>query len=92
MKNYTKTHLSLFILLIASTSFAQETVSFEEITTSIKNYYFASSDVGDFDDDGDLDIMYVEVPILQTRVGQQKLAVNFIEMITVFTRLFQVLV
>lgn len=36
---------------------AQETVAFQEVTSVIKNHYFASSDIGDYDNDGDLDII-----------------------------------
>ena len=52
-----KTTAILFSLIAYSSVFAQETVSFEEISSTIKNFYFASSDVGDFDNDGDLDIV-----------------------------------
>lgn len=54
---YKKSVATLFLTLLTSTVFSQETVSFQEISTSLKNYYFASSDIGDFDNDGDLDII-----------------------------------
>lgn len=34
-----------------------QSVSFTEVTTNLDNFYFASSDIGDFDGDGDLDII-----------------------------------
>lgn len=49
MKNY-----YLLLVLVAATGFSQ---SFEEISSNINNFYYATSDVADYDNDGDLDIL-----------------------------------
>jgi len=44
----------LFLLLFTISGFSQ---GFEEIPTTINNFYYATSDVADYDNDGDLDIL-----------------------------------
>ena len=49
-----KRKLLLLCILAQTVVHAQ---NFEEINTKIKNYYYASSDIADYDNDGDLDIL-----------------------------------
>ncbi len=49
-----KRKLLYLFILGQSAVYAQD---FEEINTTIKNYYYASSDIADYDNDGDLDIL-----------------------------------